>query len=322
MTTVLTPTREFLGRLWRSSRPLTGVGLLMTVALAASALAMLLDPRVITGAPAWLKPAKFAASTAIYSLTLAWVFQYLPAWRRLRTVVGCATAATFVVEVAIIDLQAWRGTTSHFNVSTMLNATLFGVMGLLIALQTLSTVAVAVALFRQRFADRAMGSALRAGMIISIIGASTGWLMTLPTDTQLADARTTGRIIHAGAHTVGAPDGGPGIPATNWSREHGDLRVAHFVGLHALQVLPILAVVVSRRRASRAAVATVRALAASHVALFGILLVQALRGEPIVSPGPTTTMLLVAWAAATAMSLWVTGAQGSVADPRQAAIVR
>src|SRR4030095_11071158 len=63
-----------LDRLWRSSPPLTAVGTLMLIAAVASSVAMLVDPRVIAGAPAWLKPFQFAVSTAVYSLTLAWVF--------------------------------------------------------------------------------------------------------------------------------------------------------------------------------------------------------------------------------------------------------
>ena len=153
---------------------------------------MLVDPRIITGAPAWLKPFKFAISTAIYSLTLAWIFGWLSDWPRVRRVVGWTTAIVFVLEVAIIDAQAWRGTTSHFNVSTPLDAVLFFVMGGAILLQTLVSVAVAVALWRQRFTDRALGWALRLGMTLTIVGALTGPLMTRPTAAQLADARAGG----------------------------------------------------------------------------------------------------------------------------------
>src|SRR5215213_7008900 len=150
-----------LGRLWRASPPMTAVAVLMTVVAGASVVGILVDPRIITGAPAWLKPFKFAISTSIYSLTLAWVFGWLTDRPRMRRIVGWTTAIVFVFEVAIIDLQAWRGTTSHFNAATTLDRVLFGVMGAAIMIQTFVSVAVAVALWRQRFSDRALGWALR-----------------------------------------------------------------------------------------------------------------------------------------------------------------
>src|SRR5262245_10217795 len=131
-----------MNSLWRNSPPLTAVGLLMLIVAVPSAIGVLVDPRVITGAPAWLKPFKFAVSTAVYSLTLAWIFGWLTGWPRVRHVVGWTTAIVFVLEVAIIDMQAWRGTTSHFNVSTPVNATLFFIMGGAILAQTLISIAV------------------------------------------------------------------------------------------------------------------------------------------------------------------------------------
>ena len=71
--------------------------------------------------------------------------------------VGRTTAVVMLLEVAIIDTQAWRGTTSHFNVATPLDAALFFVMGVAIVIQSLSSTAVAVALWRQRFDDAALG---------------------------------------------------------------------------------------------------------------------------------------------------------------------
>ena len=240
-----------------------------------STLGIWLDPRDITGGPAWLKPAKFALSTGVYSLTLAWVFTYLPEWRRTRRIVGRVTAAVMLLEVAIIDLQAWRRTTSHFNVAAPLDATLFGVMGLAIFLQTSASLAVATALWRQSFADRAIGWALRLGMAITIVGAFAGGLMTSPTEAQLAEARATQRLTLAGAHTVGAPDGGPGLPVTGWSTRHGDLRVPHFVGLHALQTLPIITVVFLRRRDEPLRTRLTLAAMAVYVVVFVALLIRA-----------------------------------------------
>ena len=275
----------FGARLWATDRPLTGSGLFLLALLVPMAFGVVLDPREIGGAPAWLKPAKFALSLGIYSLTIAWVFTYLSDWPRTRRFVGCMTAAVMLIEAAIISLQAARGTTSHFNVGTPVDAILFSIMGLAIVTQTAASVAVAVALWRQRFADRAFGWALRLGMTMTIVGALTGGLMTRPTEAQLAEANASGRIVIAGAHTVGAPDGGPGLPVTGWSTQHGDLRVAHFVGLHALQVLPILTVVAFRGRGERARLRLTLAAGTLYVLVFAALLVQALRGVPLVAVG-------------------------------------
>jgi hypothetical protein len=269
----------------------------MTAVLMGSLVGLVADRRIITNAPAWLKPSKFAISTAIYMLTLAAIFTQLPGWPRTRRVVGWATAAILVLEVAIIDTQAWRGTTSHFNIGTRLDRVLFGIMGIAILVQTLASVAVAVALWRQRFDDRALGSALRFGLIITILGASTGGLMTRPTTAQLDQARTTGVMAIAGAHTVGAADGGPGLPGTGWSVEYGDLRIPHFVGLHAIQLLPLLALALRRRRVEETARVRVMFVAtASYTSLFALLLWQALRGQSLVQPDSLTIGVLVGWA--------------------------
>jgi hypothetical protein len=105
--------------------------------------------------------------------------------------------------------------------------------------------------------------------------------MTAPTPARLEVARSTGLPV-SGAHTVGAVDGGPGIPVTGWSREHGDLRVPHFVGIHAVQAVPLLAWLIGaggsaawKRRAPVIA-------AAGYYALFAVLLLQALNGHPLV----------------------------------------
>ena len=308
MTPALAPLRPWLERLWRTDAPLTATGLGMAAVLVLTMVGLWLDPRTIGGAPAWLKPAKFAASLALYSLTFAWIFSWLPEWKRTRRLAGRVTAAIFVVEMVIIAFQAARGTTSHFNVSTPLDGFLFGVMGTGIFLQTLASLAVAVALWRQTFVDRTMGWALRLGMLITVVAAASGGLMTQPTDAQLAEARSTGRRVVSGAHTVGAPDGGPGLPGTGWSTTGGDLRVAHFAGLHAMQVLPLLALAIARvRRTRQAAAKTMVVAAASYAALFAGLLWQALRGQSLIAPDAATLLVAAGWLSATALALWWVG---------------
>ena len=129
--------------------------------------------------------------------------------------------------------------------------------------------------------------------------------MTRPTADQLAAAHAGQAMPVIGAHTVGAPDGGPGIRGTGWSTEHGDLRVPHFVGLHALQVLPLLAFLLRRRRlSSDAKVRLTFTAAGSYFALFAILLAQTLRGEPVLHPDALTMETLGVWALATAICAW------------------
>ena len=286
-----------LQRLWRTSPELIVTAALMVPVLVGALVGLTIDPRLITGAPAWLKPAKFASSIMIYTVTLAWIFTLLPAWSRLRRVIGWITANTMVLEMAIIGTQAWRGTAIVF--------------------QTFSTVAVAVALWRQRFENQPLGWALRLGMTITIAGALTGGLMTRPTTAQLEAARTGERMTVAGAHTVGAVDGGPGLIGTGWSTEHGDLRVPHFIGLHAVQALPLLVLLLARAGIGRAQRERLMLIAGpSYAALWVILLIQALRGVPAIAPDNATIVQLGAWAIATALAAGVV-MRGNGAAARQ-----
>ncbi len=308
-------TAALLRQLWDASPPLTSVGILMLVVAVPSAVGIFVDSRIITGAPAWLKPFKFAISTAIYSLTLAWIFTWLSDWPRARRAVGWTTAIVFVLEVAIIDMQAWRGTTSHFNVSTMANMVLFLVMGGAILLQTFVSVAIAVALWRQRFSDRPLGWALRIGMTLTIAGALIGPLMTRPTQAQLAAARAGERMTTAGAHTVGGVDGGSGVPVTGWSTEHGDLRAPHFIGLHAIQALALIAIGLRRlRRPETVRVRVMLAAAASYGLLFVLLLWEALRGQSIAATGSITSIAIWGGASLFVLGWIVLGSRGAVRD--------
>jgi hypothetical protein len=275
-------TMRTLQRLWKANAALTAVGIVMLVAFAGSVIAMAVDPSRILGAPRWLKPAKFASSSAIYAFTLAWIFTLLPDRRRLTAIVGGITAVVLVLEVGIIDVQAARGVTSHFNVATALDATLFSIMGLAILVLWVAAVVLTVALFRHRFEDVSFGWALRLGMLLTVIGQGTGALMTIPSDAQLQTARSSGLQV-SGSHTIGAPDGGAGLPITGWSREHGDLRVPHFIGIHAVQLLPAIAWSIGLLGGGAWRRLAVVVTAAGYYALFAILLVHALAGHPVVS---------------------------------------
>jgi hypothetical protein len=108
----------------------------------------------------------------------------------------------------------------------------------------------------------------------------------------------------AGAHSVGGADGGPGLPVTGWSREYGDLRVPHFIGLHAIQALALIAIGLSRWHLPEAVrVRALMAAATSYAALFVLLLWQALRGQSLAAPDATALVAVAIWAMLTMLVL-------------------
>ena len=282
------PAPSWLRPLWRTSPSLVlsaaVLGLLALVCLAGLAV----DPRTIGGEPVWLKPLKFSLSGAAYVLALAVLMRPLRG-RLVARIVSVGVALILVAEVLLIGMQAARGIQSHFNVSTALDASVFSLMGVLIATLSVLTLVAAIAILRTPSADRLWKQATLWGLAITLAGGSVGSLMTLPTSEQiegLADAPP--EMI--GAHTVGAPDGGPGLPLVGWSTVGGDLRVAHFWGLHALQGLPLLALGLMRLQSltprQRHRLLTLGGLA--YTGVLGVLLQQALRAQPLLAPDVVT----------------------------------
>lgn len=287
---------ELLRAGWSRDPALTVAGCLLITVLMATLIGLVTDRTVITGAPGWLKPAKFAISNAIYSFTLLWLLSQVNGHRRLVRTIGAVTAGVLLAEQVIISVQAWRGTTSHFNMSTPLNANLYLAMGSMIALVWLAGVATAVLLSRQRLLDPAFAWALRLGAMLSVVGMSVAYLMVLPTPDQLAATVNRSSPTTIGAHSVGVADGGPGLPILGWSTVGGDLRAPHFFGLHGLQVLLVIGYLVSRRLKhwpSRNQVALVWVVGFSYLGLVALLTWQALRGQPLVAPDSTTTFAAV-----------------------------
>jgi len=257
--------------------------------LGVSLIGLVVDDRVITGAPAWLKPAKFGASGAIYLVTMTWMMRDLSP-TRLVHVATSLIGWILALETALIALQAARGTTSHFNIDTPLDAAIFSAMGVGIATVWIMSAVLLWKHLHTPATDRTMAMVLRVGLALNIAGAGVGWTMTQPRPEQLAAMQRGERPFQVGSHTVGAPDGGEGLPLTQWSRAHGDLRIPHFVGMHAWQLLPLLLLGMRwlRTAANDGAERTLTLVAFSAcAALFLAALAQALAGHPLIPP-PTS----------------------------------
>ncbi|MGW1869497.1 hypothetical protein ACWCPS_28535 [Streptomyces mauvecolor] len=262
----------------------------MALLAVVSAVGLLVDDRTLVGAPIWAKPLKFAVSFVAYCLTLAWMLQFTTRGRKSGWWAGTVVAATSLVEIVIITGQVIRGTRSHFNRRTPFDATLYDVMAGTVAVLWLATLIVAVLLFRSTIADRASALAIRVSVALGVAGAGLGFLMTQPTPAQ---RRTPSGIV--GAHSVGVPDGGPSMPLTGWSTTGGDLRIPHFVGMHALQLIPLtlmalvaLGVRIPRLRDERIRARLVAVAGAVYAAVLALLTWQALRGQPLIHPDGAT----------------------------------
>ncbi len=261
-------------------------GALISVCLlAAAVIGRRFDDRLITGMPAFVKPAKFGASGAIYLFTLAYMVRALPRTRALR-IATWAISGILVGETVLIFFQAARGTTSHFNIDTPLDAAIFSTMGIGIAMVWVMSAVILWQHWRSPASDRAMALALRLGLVLNIAGAGTGWLMTQPRPAQMAAMQRGEHPFVVGTHTVGASDGGPGLPVVGWSRDHGDLRIPHFLGMHAWQLLPLLLLGLRRVRGEQRDGVERMAIAAAMLCcslVFTGALLQALAGRPLMS---------------------------------------
>jgi hypothetical protein len=283
---------RWLGRAAEGSRALTavaGIGVFLAVAgLALSAI----DARMVLGASTWLKPVKFGLSVAITSLTLAWLRRATPEPSRGSGRAAAAVAGLLFLELVLITLQAARGVPSHFGAGTSFDVAVFGAMGAAITLAWVGMGVMGLETWRRSFPDAAFGWGVRLGFASMLAGSLIGFVMTRPTPSQVEALAAGERPALMGAHSVGVADGGPGLPVTRWSTEGGDLRVAHFFGLHALQILPLVGIGLGRRFRPERAVRLVWTAAWTYAGLTVVALVQALRGQPLSSPDAVTLSLV------------------------------
>ncbi|MFK0145788.1 hypothetical protein ACIQUZ_11975 [Streptomyces griseus] len=296
---------------WRSwHRPLVIFSAAMAVMALVSAVGLVVDDRVLVGAPIWAKPFKFAVSFVAYCMTLAWMLTRLTRGQRTGRWAGHVVVLTSLTEMVLITVQVVRGRRSHFNTATPFDTALWNAMGQTVAVLWAATLVIAVLLLRSRIADRATALAVRGGLLIALAGAGLGFLMSGPSEGQLAAGNLdTADVI--GAHSVGVPDGGPAMPLTGWSTTGGDLRVPHFVGMHALQLLPLLLIALpllaprfAPLRDAGVRLRLVRVAVGGYAALLALITWQALRGQPLVHPDGLTLAAAGAVLTAVVCATW------------------
>lgn len=237
----------------------------------AGMLAMLMvlpfDSRLVSGVNPWFKPIKFTQSIAAYVLTVAWMLAYLRISRRGKQIISWGISLCVLCQISFITLQAARGTASHFNMSTPFDATVALSMDVMDVLNTIFVIALLVFACRGKYAvSRPTQWGITSGLVIFLGASAIGAV-----------------IVIRGGPLVGG-DGGPGLPILDWSTTGGDLRAAHFLGLHALQILPVSGWLINQWAGSsmRLKLAGVVATATVIAAFITFLYVQAMNSVPLV----------------------------------------
>lgn len=261
--------KEFLNNLRNDQKLLVLTAITFTVLTAVLTILLAADSTQILGINRWIKPVKFSSSIAIYLFTLAIFLFFLPNFSKSKNVITYGSIFFMIGEIVLITMQSARGTTSHFNIATPFNRIVFAAMGIMIVANTFLIIWLTVLYFR---ADLKLPNAvvwgMRLGLIVFVLGSAQG-----------------GYITSQNAHSVGGLDGGAGLPFVNWSTIVGDLRVAHFLGLHAFQAIPLfsLALVYLKKQFSfiKPTLLTV-IFAALYFSAFTFVFAQALLGKPFI----------------------------------------
>lgn len=214
----------------------------------------------VHGVNAWFKPFKFAVSIGLYSWTMAWYCDYLSDFN--VTPFNWTVITLFGIELIYIVFQASKGQLSHFNISTPTYSFLYSLMGIIAVLVTLYTAYIGLLFFTQSFPDLPSYYvwSIRLSILIFIVFSFEGGLM--------------GSRMN---HSVGALNDNSNWWLVGWSKTVGDLRVSHFIGMHALQLLPLLSFYIFKNTKATVVISILYGLLAT------LTLVQALNGKPIIT---------------------------------------
>ena len=214
----------------------------------------------VNNVSAWYKPFKFAFSTFLFAWAMAWYCYYLPNFN--ITIFNWSVIILLGFEIFYITFQANKGQLSHYNLSTPIYSALYSLMALAATAVTLYTAYVGILFFKYDFPDLPNHYlwAIRFGIIIFVLFSFEGFAM--------------GSRLN---HSVGALNDNSNWFIVGWSKTVGDLRVSHFIGMHALQALPILSYYILKNTQLTVALSIVYGILAL------LTLIQALQGKPFIN---------------------------------------
>jgi hypothetical protein len=254
---------EFLRTIYVKNRLFANLG---TVFLAFSLLLIVYIPfnsQEVLGINSMIKPLKFALSTWVYAWSMAYLLSFVENQKKVRSYTYLAMVV-MLYENAVISVQAFRGKLSHFNQTELVGGILYSIMGIMIVWLTTATLVLAVRFIAQKKYDISSSFALsiQLGLVFFVIFSFLGGYMS---------------VINS--HQVGGQIGEKGLPVVNWSVLYGDIRVAHFFGIHSLQIIPLFGYLISKKGISSAKL-WVWLFAIAYFGFICFTLLQALSGTP------------------------------------------
>tara|TARA_R110000737_G_C14582731_1_gene485993 strand:- start:667 stop:1584 length:918 start_codon:yes stop_codon:yes gene_type:complete len=230
---------------------------------------LLFDERLLMGINVWVKPLKFLISSGIYIFTFGYFTSLYPFSKRKKSILNNFVAWTLLVETAIIVGQGIRGVQSHYNIHSLVDGLLFAAMGILIAVNVLVMVYYVIETIRLKMnTSKSIQWSILLGWVVLIIGSLVG-----------------GQMISQMSHNVGVADGESGLPLVNWSTIAGDLRIAHFFGIHGMQIIPLFAFGISKewKTTNRNQIIAVTIFGLSYALWLGYTFYQAKQGMALIN---------------------------------------
>lgn len=210
-------------------RMLTLYAFIMLTLMIPTLLVAIIDQRSIRDVAIWAKPLKFLASTALFSISTAWFMGLLPvavrASRTARTIVWMLII-TSLFEVVYISIQAALGSASHYNVADKFHAAMFGLMAVAAVLLVATQAMLAWLIFKYT-PERPITPSTWA----VIVGLALTFVLSTASGFMLGGKQ---------------PPAGVGLMIAGWHLAGGDVRPAHFLGVHAQQIIPFAGLVLQR----------------------------------------------------------------------------
>ena len=219
---------------------------------------------IVLGLNSVVKPMKFALSIWIYSWTIALILNYVKDIRKVK-IYSWVAVACMSFEQAAISFQAIQGKLSHFNKASTFCIILFSLMGIFILTITIWTAYIAYIFIKQKIYNLqpAIALSIKIGLFYFVVFSLFG-----------------GYISSLAGHTIGNTDGNKGLWFLNWSTTYGDLRVAHFFGIHSLQIIPLFGLALSKYLDNKKSKKAVLVFSLIYLCFILFVLVQGLRGIP------------------------------------------